>query len=57
MSKQEDFGPPEEPIEKTQEIDNEAGISKKAEMKIKFKRNQKQITLWDIQLSSLTPLV
>ena len=45
MSKQEDFGPPEKPLEKAQKIDNEAGISKKAEMKRKFKRNQKQITL------------
>ena len=44
MSKQ-DFGPPEKLLEKTQEIDNEAGISKKTEMKRKFKRNQKQITL------------
>ena len=33
MSKQEDFGRPEKPLEKTQEIDNEARISKKAEMK------------------------
>ena len=57
MSKQEDFGRPEKPLEKTREIDNEARISKKAEMKRKFNRNQKQITLWDIQLSSLTSLL
>ena len=31
MSKQEDFGPPEKPLEKTQKTDNEAGISKKAD--------------------------
>ena len=37
MSKQEDFARPE--------IDNEARISKKAEMKRKFDRNQKRITL------------
>ena len=29
MYKQEDFGRPEKPLEKTQEIDNEARISKK----------------------------
>ena len=57
MSKQEDFGRPEKPLEKTREIDNEARISKKAEMKRKFNRNQKRITLWDIQLSSLTSLI
>ena len=56
MPKQEDFGRPEKPFEKTREIDNKAGISKKAEMKRKFNRNQKRITLWDIQLSSLTSL-
>ena len=33
MSKQEDFGWPEKPLEETREIDNEARISKKAEMK------------------------
>ena len=32
MSKQEDFHRPEKPLEKTREIDNEARISKKAEM-------------------------
>ena len=32
MSKQEDFGLPEKPFEKTWEIDNEARISKKTEM-------------------------
>ena len=53
MSKQEDFCWPKKPLEKTREIDNEARISKKAEMKRKFNRNQKRITLWDIQLSSL----
>ena len=45
MPKQEDFGRPEKPFEKTREIDNKAGISKKAEMKRKFNRNQKRITL------------
>ena len=39
MSKQEDFGRPEKPLEQMQEIDNEARISKKAEMKRKFNRN------------------
>ena len=57
MSKREDFGRPEKPLEKAREIDNEARISKKAEMKRKFNRNHKRITLWDIQLSSLTSLV
>ena len=57
MSKQEDFGRPEKPLEQMQEIDNEARISKKAEMKRKFNRNQKRITLSDIQLSLLTSLV
>ena len=36
MSKQEDFGWPEQWLEKTREIDNEARISKKAEMKMKI---------------------
>ena len=49
MSKQEDFHRPEKP----REIDNEARISKEAEMKRKFNKNQKSITPWDIQLSSL----
>ena len=44
MSKQEDFGRPEKPLRKTREIDNEARILKKAEMKRKFNRNQKRIT-------------
>ena len=44
MSKQEDFHRLEKPLEKTREIDNEAGISKKAEMKRTFNRNQKRIT-------------
>ena len=54
MSKQEEFHRPEKPLEKSREIDNEARISKEAEMKRKFNRNQKRITLSDIQLSSLT---
>ena len=33
MSKQEDAHQPQEPLEKTREIDNEARISKEAEMK------------------------
>ena len=45
MSKQEDFGRPEKPLEKMREIDNEAKISKKAKRKRKFNRNQKRITL------------
>ena len=45
MFKQEDFGRPKKPFEKTREIDNEARISKKAEMKKKFNRIQKWITL------------
>ena len=45
MSKQEDFGRPEKPLEKMPEIDNEVRISKKAEMKRKFNRSQKRITL------------
>ena len=45
MSKQENFLRPEKPLEKTREIDNEARISKKPEMKRKFNRNQKQITM------------
>ena len=45
MSKQEDFGRPEKPLEKMREIDNEAKISKKAKMKRKLNRNQKRITL------------
>ena len=56
MSKQKDFRRSEKPLEKTPETDNEARRSKKAEMKRKFKRNQKRITPWDIQLSSLTYL-
>ena len=44
MSKQEDFHLPEKALEKTREIDNEARISKEAEMKRKFNRNQKRIT-------------
>ena len=45
MPKQEDFGRPERRLEKTREINNEARISKKAEIKRKFNRNQKRITL------------
>ena len=45
MPKQEDFRRPEKPLEKTREIDNEARISKKAEIQRKFNRNQKRITL------------
>ena len=45
MSKQEDFGRPEKPLEKMREIDNETRISKKAEMKRKSNRNQKRITV------------
>ena len=44
MSKQEDFHQPEKPLDKTREIENEARISKKAEMKRKINRNQKRIT-------------
>ena len=44
MSKQEDFHWSEKPLEKTREIDNGARISKEAEMKRKFNRNQKRIT-------------
>ena len=39
MSKQEHFHGPEKPFEKTQEIDNEARISKEAKMK---KKNQQK---------------
>ena len=44
MPKQEDLNRPEKPLEKTREIDKEARISKEAEMKRKFNRNQKRIT-------------
>ena len=57
ISEQDNFHRSEIPLEKTREIDNEARISKKAEMKRKLNRSQKRITLWDIQLSSLTSLV
>ena len=43
MSKQEHFHRPEKLLE-NHEIDNEARISKEAEMKRKFNRNQKRIT-------------
>ena len=42
MPKLGDFHQKEKPLEKTQKIDNEAGISKKTETK--KKRNQKRIT-------------
>ena len=45
MSNQEDFRRPGKLLEKTREIDNEARISKKTEMKTRFNRNQKWITL------------
>ena len=45
MSKQKDFRRPGKPLQKTREIANEARISKKAEAKRKFNRNQKRITL------------
>ena len=45
MSRKEEFNRPEEPLGKMGEIDNEARISKKAEIKRKFNRNRKRITL------------
>ena len=45
MSKQKDFRRPEKPLEKMREIDKKARISVNAEMKNKFNRNQKQLTL------------
>ena len=45
MSNQEHIRRPEKLLEKTWEIDNEVRMSKKTEMKRKFNRNQKQITL------------
>ena len=45
MSKQEGFRRREKSLEKMREIDNETRISKKVEMKRKFQRNQKHITL------------
>ena len=44
ISEREDFHRPEIPLIKTREIDNEARISKKAEMKTKLNRSQKCIT-------------
>ena len=44
MSKQEDFHQPDKQFQKRREIDNGARISKDAEMKRKFNRNQKYIT-------------
>ena len=43
MSEQEDIQGPEKALEKTREINNEARISKEAEIKRKFNRNQKHI--------------
>ena len=57
ISEREDSHQPEIPLEKTREIDNEARISKKVEMKRKFNKNQKRITPLDIQLSSLISLI
>ena len=57
ISKQENFHRSEKPLEKTQEIDNEARISKKAKMKREFNRNQKRTIPWDIQISSLIFLI
>ena len=37
MSKQEDFHRPEKPYEKTREIDNEARISKEAEISVEIR--------------------
>ena len=53
MFKQEGFHRPERSLEKAQEIDIQARMSKEAKMKRKFNRNQKRITPQDIQLSSL----
>ena len=39
MSKEENFRQPEKLLEKTRQIDNEARILKKAEIKRKFNRN------------------
>ena len=44
MFKREDVHRSEKPLEKTRGIDNEARISKEAEMKRKFNRNQERIT-------------
>ena len=44
MFKQEDFHWPEKSLEKMQEIDNKARISKNNKMKRKFNRNQKCMT-------------
>ena len=49
MSKQEDVLRPGKPLEKTREIENQARIPKKSEMKKKkINKNQKRITLWDM---------
>ena len=45
VSEQENFHWPDIPLKKTREIDNEARISKKAEIKRKLNRSQKRITL------------
>ena len=44
MSRQVDRRRPEKSLKKTREVDNEGRISKEAEMKRKFNRNQKRIT-------------
>ena len=44
MSKQDGFHRPERSLEKAQETDIEARMSKEAKMKRKFDRNQKRIT-------------
>ena len=44
MSRKEEFNRPEKPLGKMGEIDNEARISKKAQIKRKFNRNRKRIT-------------
>ena len=56
ISEQEDFHRPEILHGKTRKIDSKARISKKAEMKRKFYRNQKRITPLDIQINSVTSL-
>ena len=39
------FRRPQKPLEKTRETDNEARISKKAEMKRRVNRSQRRITV------------
>ena len=57
ISEHKDFHRLEIALEKSRETDKEARISKKAEMERKFNRNQKRITPWHIQLSSLASLI